>query len=64
MNLTRVYLLAKREEYFDAYMDALATANANHGAMQAMEELLARLEREELQKLDATDPERLDAVEV
>lgn len=43
--LKRDYILSKIEEYRGAYMDALATANANHGAMLAMEDALREFDK-------------------
>jgi hypothetical protein len=54
MELTREYLIQKREEYRNAYMNALSTANANHGAMQAVEELLKRLDEPEPVEMSET----------
>lgn len=38
--LTRDYILEKIEEYRNSYMESLAQANANHGAMLAMQDAL------------------------
>ena len=43
-------LQRKRAEYFDAYMNALATANANHGAVQALDDLIEALNEKEVVK--------------
>lgn len=39
----------KIEEYKTSYLEQLSAANANHGAMQAMEQLLADIVRDETQ---------------
>jgi len=40
------WILQKIEEYRAAYMEHLAMANANHGAMQALEEALVEWDRQ------------------
>ena len=50
MDITREVLLEKRRACEDAYMQALATANANHGAMQMLDELIAIQDTDEAVK--------------
>jgi hypothetical protein len=44
--ITREWIQEKIKEYNDAYMQALATANANNGARQAMESTLAEFDKQ------------------
>jgi|WetSurMetagenome_2_1015567.scaffolds.fasta_scaffold578576_2 hypothetical protein len=41
----RALIERKRDEYKTVYMETLATANANHGAMQALDDLLIELDK-------------------
>lgn len=41
----RALIEKRRDEYKAVYMEALATANANHGAMQALDDLLKEIEQ-------------------
>ena len=53
MEITLEHLQAKRQEYEAGYMEHIALANANHGAMEAIHELIARL----------SQPKEADSVE-
>lgn len=53
MNIKTV-IERKRDEYKAVYMESLATANANHGAMQAMDDLLIEIDKTEA-KVAAND---------
>jgi Fe-S-cluster containining protein len=44
--IEREHLKKMREEYYSAYFEALGAANANHGAMQAIDRLLAEMDKE------------------
>jgi len=53
VEITLEHLQAKRQEYEAGYMEHIALANANHGAMEAIHELIARL----------SQPKEADSVE-
>ncbi len=59
--LTREQIQQKRMEYEDAYMQHLNTANANHGAMQAMDELLAIVDKEAKEIAPSPTPKKKGA---
>lgn len=44
--IEREHLKKMREEYYNAYFESLGAANANHGAMQAIDRLLAEMDKE------------------
>ncbi len=44
MEITIEHLQEKRKEYEAGYMEHISLANANHGAMEAIDELIARMQ--------------------
>ena len=46
MEITLEYLEQKRREYEDAYVKNLGLANANYGAMEAIDDLIKRLQNQ------------------
>jgi hypothetical protein len=55
MQITLKNLQQKRAEYEKAYVDNLGLANANFGAMKAIDELIEEVKAEEIpEKVEAT----------
>lgn len=58
MEITLEYLEAKRREYEAAYMEHLALAHANNGAMQAMQELIAAMQQPDTEPPQPNDDKK------
>ena len=55
--IERAYLTEKRKQYFEAYQEHLSIANANHGAMMAIDDILAKMDEDERKAAEPPAPE-------